>query len=271
MQLTHYDILGVSRSVTADELRTVYRQLALRWHPDRNPDNVHAEERFKAITEAYRVLSDPTLRTHYDLFLQAPPKPVPEAPRATKPASPSLAKSTPYRWVLPVLLTVVLLGIIATFFRTHHQKTSAREALSEATVRLVDEDTLAAVTLLNTAILDDESLTEAYLLRGQILMRMRDFTNAYGDLLAVARVMPTEISLEFDMATCSYHLRKYGLARTHLNKVLRQEPENGKAYLMRGTVFWQEKDSVRACEDWLLAGKYDQPEGNELRTRYCTP
>ncbi|SDL87515.1 J domain-containing protein [Siphonobacter aquaeclarae] len=269
MKSTHYDTLGVSRQATPDELRVAYRQLALRWHPDRNPGSTHAEERFKAISEAYRVLSDPATRTRYDLSLQAPPQP-PQPRPAPRPAAPAKPAS-PYRWVLPGLLLTGLLIAAGIFVWGNQRKTAAREALSEATVRLVDEDTLGAVTLLNTALNDDESLTEAYLLRGQILLRMRNFSDAYSDFTAVSRSIPGEAALEFDLATCAYHLKKYGLARTHLNKVVRQEPENGKAYLMRGTTFWQENDSTRACEDWQLAGRYGQKDGDDLRARYCKP
>ncbi len=65
-----YAILGVSRSFTPAELKKVYRRLAKQHHPDRNPGNKAAEEKFKQLSNAYHVLSDPARRTEYDLFLQ---------------------------------------------------------------------------------------------------------------------------------------------------------------------------------------------------------
>jgi curved DNA-binding protein len=62
----YYKILGVERSASAEEIKKVYRQLALRYHPDRNPDDHSAEEKFKEINEAYQVLSDKDKRVHYD-------------------------------------------------------------------------------------------------------------------------------------------------------------------------------------------------------------
>jgi curved DNA-binding protein len=62
----YYQILGVSRSASADEIRSAYRKLALKYHPDRNPGNKQAEEKFKEMNEAYQVLSDPQKRTRYD-------------------------------------------------------------------------------------------------------------------------------------------------------------------------------------------------------------
>ena len=62
----YYKILGVSRKASADEIKGAYRKLAMQYHPDRNPGNKQAEERFKEMNEAYQVLSDPQKRARYD-------------------------------------------------------------------------------------------------------------------------------------------------------------------------------------------------------------
>ncbi|WP_022835770.1 DnaJ C-terminal domain-containing protein [Salisaeta longa] len=62
----YYDILGVSEDASAREIKKAYRTLARKHHPDRNPDNTNAEERFKEIQEAYAVLSDEEKRRQYD-------------------------------------------------------------------------------------------------------------------------------------------------------------------------------------------------------------
>lgn len=65
----YYEILGISRSATTDEIKKAYKKLALKWHPDRNQDNKEfAEEKFKEIAEAYEVLSDEEKRKIYDQF-----------------------------------------------------------------------------------------------------------------------------------------------------------------------------------------------------------
>jgi len=62
----YYKILGVERKAGDDDIRKAYRKLAKQHHPDYNPNNKQAEERFKEINEAYEVLSDPQKRSHYD-------------------------------------------------------------------------------------------------------------------------------------------------------------------------------------------------------------
>src|SRR5437660_12478261 len=62
----YYEVLGVSRTATADDIKKAYRKLARKYHPDVNPDDKTAEEKFKDVREAYDVLSDPEKRQRYD-------------------------------------------------------------------------------------------------------------------------------------------------------------------------------------------------------------
>jgi len=64
----YYKILGVNKSANAEEIKKAYRKLALKYHPDRNGSNKNSEEKFKEISEAYAVLSDPEKKKQYDMF-----------------------------------------------------------------------------------------------------------------------------------------------------------------------------------------------------------
>src|SRR5919199_6303913 len=65
---TLYDTLGVKKGASADEIKKAYRKLASQYHPDKNPGDAAAEERFKEVQNAYDVLSDPEKRKQYDTW-----------------------------------------------------------------------------------------------------------------------------------------------------------------------------------------------------------
>ena len=68
MKREYYEVLGVSKTATKDEIKKAYRKLALQFHPDKNPDNKDAEEHFKDVNEAYEVMSNDDKRRRYDQF-----------------------------------------------------------------------------------------------------------------------------------------------------------------------------------------------------------
>src|SRR5690606_9701157 len=64
----YYEVLGVARSASAEEIKKAYRKIALKYHPDRNPGDKESEEKFKEAAEAYDVLSDADKKAKYDRF-----------------------------------------------------------------------------------------------------------------------------------------------------------------------------------------------------------
>ena len=68
MKTDYYEILSIERTASDGEIKTAYRKLAMQFHPDRNPNNPQAEEKFKECSEAYQVLSDPDKRAAYDRY-----------------------------------------------------------------------------------------------------------------------------------------------------------------------------------------------------------
>jgi molecular chaperone DnaJ len=74
----YYEVLGVTRESSADELKQAYRRLAMQHHPDRNPGDPEAEKRFKEVSEAYHVLGDPERKAQYDRFGRMQPGQMPD-------------------------------------------------------------------------------------------------------------------------------------------------------------------------------------------------
>ena len=64
----YYDVLGVGRDASEQDIKSAYRKLAMKYHPDRNPDSKEAEEKFKEVNEAYEILSSPEKKQRYDQF-----------------------------------------------------------------------------------------------------------------------------------------------------------------------------------------------------------
>jgi molecular chaperone DnaJ len=71
-KIDYYKILGVSKKSTTEEIKKAYRKLAIKFHPDKNPGNIEAENKFKEIKEAYEILSDPQQRKIYDRYKDSP-------------------------------------------------------------------------------------------------------------------------------------------------------------------------------------------------------
>src|SRR3972149_11209586 len=64
----YYEVLGINRDASDEEIKKAYRKLAMKFHPDRNPDNPKAEDQFKEAKQAYEILSDAGKRTAYDQY-----------------------------------------------------------------------------------------------------------------------------------------------------------------------------------------------------------
>jgi molecular chaperone DnaJ len=134
-----YDVLGVSKSASDDEIKKAYRKLARELHPDRNPDDASAEERFKDVQAAYDILSDPEKRQAYDRFGAAGPAGQGFGPDGVRWENVDLGDLSD------------ILGSFGSFFGRGQQRASRprpeRGADLESRVRISFEDALAGVQI----------------------------------------------------------------------------------------------------------------------------
>lgn len=106
---SYYDVLQVSRTAPQSEIRSAYRRLAQRYHPDRSPDNAHAPKVMAHLNKAYEVLSDPVQRIEHDRWLRHR-----EAPRqATVSVSRAPVKERIARWPWVLLFATITCGVLS--------------------------------------------------------------------------------------------------------------------------------------------------------------
>jgi DnaJ-class molecular chaperone len=115
-----YKILGVGLTATKDEIKKIYRQLALKFHPDRNPGNKIAEEEFKNISQAYEILSDDEKRKQHNFDLQQESQRAFEQQQA-KDFQPS-SFSVNWQYVIGVILFVIGLVYVANWSTSNKSK-----------------------------------------------------------------------------------------------------------------------------------------------------
>lgn len=106
---TYYDVLRVDRTASADGLRSAYRKLAQKYHPDKMPDNANAARAMAAINAAYEVLSDPHQRAEHDRWIQYSSRPAALA-RGSMPEE----RIASWPWVLLAATLFISLGSLGT-------------------------------------------------------------------------------------------------------------------------------------------------------------
>lgn len=280
-----YELFGLSPTATAAEIRSAYRRLALRWHPDRNPGDAVAEEQFKRLNDAYQILGDAERRRQYDLLQgyaatgQAPPVARPRDPayrprpgaryRPPEPAKPVVPEGRQWVWWGLVFLVGIGVSLLAkTPIDRWHGVREYREA-----VRLLAEgDTTEALYQLSEAVFHQPEYAEAYRLRGELLrQRVGSEQLAYQDFKAALKYSETDTDAELrlNLGLSCLKIGRTAEAETHLSRALRLNPAFVRAYLARGLARLQQRNTPGACQDWQEALNLGENAARELVETYC--
>ncbi|WP_317206941.1 tetratricopeptide repeat protein [Pontibacter silvestris] len=255
--MNYYSILGISQTATSKEVKLAYKQLAIKYHPDKNPGNARAEELFKLINAAYQVLSNPNKRAQYDFKLHyqqqqrqivrqqqpyydtryrqtRPPASVSERHYHKRRANKRFSKKDLYItliFIAGILLFSFLLKGIMDYV-------TGEDKYETAVAYMEDGKYSSAHSLLSDAIRFMPNNAEPYEARASLEL------NVYENYKAALHDLNKAIALEEEPSAQAYYMRgqsllqltEYEKAEADLTYALELDKELWEAYLARGEV-----------------------------------
>jgi len=255
LQYNYYHILGVSTTATPQEIKLAYKKLAIQYHPDKHGGNSYFEEKFKAVSEAYQVLSHPQKRATYDLKLyyllqqklkqqaahqqpqyQPPvrrPASVTERHYRTIPQSRFLKKD----WYVVIIIfgSIILLSLLLSMVMNH---VAAKDKYSSALAALQKKEWPVAHSFLSEAIYFKPKFAEAYMKRAYIEMEIyQDYRAALSDLDAtITNASVKTPQMYYLRGKCYEELRNSKVAELDLSYAIQRDKNFSLAYYDRGMI-----------------------------------
>ena len=255
MQYNYYNILGVSTTATLSEIKVAYKKLAIQYHPDKHGGNTYFEEKFKAVSEAYQVLSHPQKRATYDLKLyyllqqklkqQAanqvsayqPPvrRPASVTERHYRPIPQSRFIKKDWYVVLVIFGSILLLSLLLSVVMNH---VAAKNKYNSALAALNKKEWTVAHSFLSEAIYFKPKFAEAYLKRAYIEMEIyRDYQAALSDLQAtITNASQKTPQMYYLRGKCYEELRNSKVAELDLSYAIQADKNFSLAYYDRGII-----------------------------------
>ena len=219
---TYYDVLGISPSASLDEIKQAFRQLARRYHPDLNPDNQQALQRFQEISVVYQVLSDPVARQHYDQCLSG------QGGNSVD----SVSERTAAEW---------------------YQK---GVALSQ---RGQYEEAIASYT---NALTRNPAFVDAYNQRGFAYYKVRNSAEAFADYIEAIKLDDQQATSYYYRGLTRFSLGYINAAIADYTQAIQRRPNHGQAYYHRGLAYADINENRLAMADFKQAEEQFVDQGN---------
>ncbi|TPE42759.1 tetratricopeptide repeat protein [Pontibacter mangrovi] len=260
MNQTHYQVLGISATAPAQEVKAAYKRLAIKYHPDKNPGNLLAEELFKRVNEAYQTLSNPNKRALYDLRLQyqreqqhravmqhQPRRYEPRHYTTREPAGvherhykkrqPKSSKFSRKDWYITAAFVGGLL-LFSLLLKTVMDHITGEDKYKTAMTYIADGKYSSAHRLLTDAINFIPDKAAAYEARAMIELDVyENYNSALEDLNKTISLQERPSAEVYYMRGRSYQqLARYRQAEQDLTRALQLNPKLWQAYLKRGEV-----------------------------------
>lgn len=305
--LDHYQILGVNRSASAEQIKAAYKKMAKRYHPDTNNNDPHAEEVFKRINAAYQVLSDEAKKHYYDH--------TPQTATATEPATTSHSSSAPhtqqqayrpngttyqaadtyyqpsskYKYAhIPLRVrralhvASVIIGIAVLIFGVYLYEVapsiSAKHSYKEAVALVKEGKYQEALKKLNHAVIFYPQLIEAQMLKADLSFRVfKDYSGAYAGYSEAIKhsqdTLPKNIYFLRGMA--AFKAQSYRRAIDDLSQTISEHPKGNaytaKVYFFRAQAqYYVTPHHKRAiCNDLAIAKQQGVKEARHMQLLFC--
>ena len=238
-QKDYYSILQIPSEADAEDIKVSFRRLARKYHPDLNPGNPETAERFKQISEAYDILSDPTRRRRYDRDrrLGKPKAQVKRDQKKSRTASPRPQAANP-------------------------DNQNARDFFLQGMKQSKGKHYQQAVKAYSKAIELDPKFIDAYLKRCEMRYKLGDNQGVLDDCHRVIQIDRDVPKAHYYQGRARFSLGYTKPAIESYNEAIRHEQDYAQAYYYRGIAHQDSQENSLAMEDWQIAAELFRTEGN---------
>jgi curved DNA-binding protein CbpA len=278
----YYQILEINSQANRRQVKAAYYRLALKYHPDRNQNNIEAEEQFKKVNEAYEVLSNDVKKLNYDLGLyRAEPYMrtyhyhYGDPAHSARYVSEDQDLSPTIKRRIQVISGVFFIGLVlfGWYFHNFMNRFSADYHFEEAKILWQRGESTAALAEIFTALRFNKELPKAHILRATIYIEdLNDYQNALFDYESALFYMKKPVAdVFYGKGMCHTYLQEYILAVNALTKAILLEHAKGDYYYLRGYAKLKSKaySYKEICEDFRKAHEFGISDAFSYIKLFC--